>query len=518
MDDRAKIRAALGKPPLESTPPATPAAPVSAPASHAQQGEHIPRKATKPEIVIGSVPVPERLINRNFMFVGMPGSGKSQAILQVLKQVRNRNETVIAIDHGGEFLQRFYRPGKDIIFNPFDARSVGWSPFNEIRRVYDFDRLAKAIVPDIAGENQDWQHGAQQLLANILRALFHRGKAWRNNRALLHYVCFAPQLKSSAVDANGCPVESLQELLQGTSSNRLFEPGNEKGLSITIGIVGRYMQPFTYLSDGHFSITDHVHKFEKGETDSWIFCSYTDSSYEAIKGLFSILIGCAAEASLELSESGTRRFYLVLDEFASLDKIGQIVDFLTKARKRGGVGLLGIQTLAQLEERYGESGAQIIMACLGNWLMLRVPDSKTATMLSDTVGDQEMWETSFNTSTGTSLTTGAQRSASDSENSGSSRQKVIKKAILPSEFRQLPDLTGHFMISGHKVQVAGQVVDVVQVRIPITEMEFVAEREVVAGNVYLSLDDEEPAPVAPAAAPEPVATAPTAAASRFLDD
>ena len=61
------------------------------------------------------------------------------------------------------FLERFYQPG-DLILNPFDGRSVGWSPFAEIRSDYDCSRLAKASIPDAEGESREWHVYAQTLL------------------------------------------------------------------------------------------------------------------------------------------------------------------------------------------------------------------------------------------------------------------------------------------------------------------------------------------------------------------
>jgi len=41
---------------------------------------------------------------------------------------------------------RFGRKG-DVVLNPFDVRSVGWSIFNEIDRTYDIERYAHSM-PD----------------------------------------------------------------------------------------------------------------------------------------------------------------------------------------------------------------------------------------------------------------------------------------------------------------------------------------------------------------------------------
>lgn len=464
-DDKSRIRALFGAKatPQTASAPVPTVTPQTAP--------------TRPPLKLGTVPIPVHLETRHILPVGTTGSGKSQAIYSgILTPIRQRNEPAIIIDHSAEFLQRYYRPDVDLIFNPFDARSVGWTPFNEIRRIYDFDRIARAIVPDVPGENQDWQVGAQQLLANTMRALWglgkqKNGKMFRCNEALLWFLTEAPL---HGFPAEGKFPNTLQSLVHRSTSQRLFEHGNEKQLVITLGILGRHLQPLTYLKDGDFSMTDYVKQFEKeGQCKSWLFLSYTDASYSAIAPLFSILVSCGIQSGLELSESRTRRFYYVLDEFSSLEKIDAIADALTKLRKRGGVVVAGIQSTAQLEEKNGEVGAQILLSCFGNVLMLRVADDKTAEKLSAMIGDVEQWETSTNRGQSTNADDGLTISE------GVSRQKVIKRAVLPSQFMTLPDLQGYVRIAGtpqvHKTQV------------PVSDLPLIAKPEETRQAVHLDL-------------------------------
>ena len=79
----------------------------------------------------------------------------------------------LVADAGGGFVSRFFQPG-DLLFNPFDSRSVDWSPFAEIRAEYDCARIAKAAIPDGHGDGQEWHHYAQTLLSETLLALVKR--------------------------------------------------------------------------------------------------------------------------------------------------------------------------------------------------------------------------------------------------------------------------------------------------------------------------------------------------------
>ena len=126
------------------------------------------------DIEIGGVVVPRMLEAQHMLFSGTTGAGKTQAINRVLRAVRARNERALIADPAGGFFSRFGRPG-DVLFNPFDRRSVDWSPFAEIRAEYDCQRIAKAAVPDGSGEGAEWHHYAQTLLGETLLALHLRG-------------------------------------------------------------------------------------------------------------------------------------------------------------------------------------------------------------------------------------------------------------------------------------------------------------------------------------------------------
>src|SRR5258708_13556395 len=101
-------------------------------------------------INVGGVDVPAMLESQHFLFAGTTGSGKTQGIDQILNVIRNRGSRAIVADAGGESLSRYFSPD-DLLINPFDQRSVPWSPFTEIQDDYDCARIPRAAIPDVAG-------------------------------------------------------------------------------------------------------------------------------------------------------------------------------------------------------------------------------------------------------------------------------------------------------------------------------------------------------------------------------
>lgn len=66
----------------------------------------------------------KRGMNRRFLITGTTGGGKSRLFYQMFDQIRDRGDKAIIVDHGGENIMRYFRPG-DVILNPFDARFPG---------------------------------------------------------------------------------------------------------------------------------------------------------------------------------------------------------------------------------------------------------------------------------------------------------------------------------------------------------------------------------------------------------
>lgn len=434
--DQDRIRAMFGG---GAQAPDKPAAPAAAPKGAEQE------PPSKPPLTVGVrtrsrtlATIPTDYETRHVLLLGTTGSGKSQAIYNLLKTIRARGEPALIMDHGGETLQRFYRPGKDNIFNPFDKRSKKWGVFAEARRSYDWAKIAKFIVQDGQGDAASWHGRAQNLLANAMKQLAARGKMFQTTSALLEY------LLRAELYGKDDPT-SLESLMVGTSSERLFAPGSDRPLTSVLGIVSDALTAMEHLllrekgeNDGDFAMADWV----KDPGDSWTFLSYTDASFAAIQPLFRILVASAIQNVMELRPDSSRRFYFVLDELASLGRVPHFTDALAKFRKYGGCVIAGFQSISQIEddELYGVKGAQTLMSCFNTQVLLRTMDAATAEAQSLLVGAELLDEKSKSET---------QQQNGDSS-IGTSTQKQERRTIMPRVFQDLADLRGYALIGGTK--------------------------------------------------------------------
>ena len=102
--------------------------------------------------------------------MGDTGSGKSNAIRQILRQVEERGETAIVYDPAGKFVQEFYRPERgDYILNPLDARCPAWNLDGELSSRGIEDAIAAAMLPEKPSENGFFTEAPRRVLSALLR-------------------------------------------------------------------------------------------------------------------------------------------------------------------------------------------------------------------------------------------------------------------------------------------------------------------------------------------------------------
>ncbi len=77
------------------------------------------------------------------------GGGKSNAIRQLPRQVREREESAIVYDPAMDFVSEFYSPARgDLILNPLDQRCPYWGLGDEIDRDETAATIAAAFLPE----------------------------------------------------------------------------------------------------------------------------------------------------------------------------------------------------------------------------------------------------------------------------------------------------------------------------------------------------------------------------------
>lgn len=371
-----------------------------------------------PAITIGGIAFAREQETLHTLLSGSTGVGKTTAIEEMLLGITSRGDRMIVADPNGYYLSLFYQEG-DLVLNVFDRRSPGWSPFNEVKKAYDFDKIARSIIPDGQGIDAAWHFYAQVLIAEVMRALIAKGE--NTTAALIEALTVLPS-------------NELKTLVFGSPVAGLFDPDAAKALASTRFILASYLKPYQYLQAGDFSLRNWL---EIGQSN--LFITWREDMTATLAPLMACWVGVLCTAILSLSADPDRRLWLVMDELASLGKVGMLESALTKGRKHGLCCVAGLQSTAQLDRIYGRESAVVLRSCFRNFCAFAVAkiDPDTSEIFSRALGEREVDRPVHTES----------RSSQGSSKSVSI-QRVRERLVLPNELNELPNLTAYLAMAG----------------------------------------------------------------------
>lgn len=375
---------------------------------------------------IGGVRVPDAFEPEHILICGAPGTGKTNMIIKMLAGIRAAGKRAIVYDTAGTFVEKFYRPGVDALLNPLDARSDCWSPWVDVPRDYHYDQIAESTIPDKSGD-PFWAKAARGTLVAVLRKL---ARQERTLVSILLDTLLRSKLKELAAFAVGTDAAAFISMEGDRTS---------AGIQAELASV---MRSFSYLDDTRdgFSIRDWV---ANERDDSWLFITVKADQLPSLRPLITVWLDIAISAIMSLSADRNRRLYCVIDELPSLQKLPSLSDFLARARKYGGCGVLGFQSYPQLEATYGIQDAAAITGYCSTWVALRANDTPTAKHVSENLGQVEQVEANEGMSYGVN-------DMRDGVNL--SRIQVTRPLVLHTEVTNLPNLQG-FLRFGRNLPV-----------------------------------------------------------------
>lgn len=374
-----------------------------------------------PQATVGGVPIPVALEPLHMLVAGTTGAGKSQAIKEILSGAVQRGDRLLVVDPNGDYCSIFARPG-DLVLNPFDRRTPGWSIFNEVRSAYDCERFARSVVPDGTGDMREWNGYAQFLIKEVMHKLWSQG--CRETSVLIKFVC-------------ELPIATLGEYMADTAAASMFGEGAEKTMGSTRFIATKHLGPHKHMPQGDFSLRDWL---ERGAGNLYI--TWREDMADALRSLISTWFDVVITATLSAPVHGPPRpTWFVCDELASLERLSSLEAGLTKGRKHGARFLCGIQSTSQLDDLYGKEKAVTLRSCFRNLLFLNIPhtDPATAEELSKGVGESEFVRKETQRSVGYSMKNSSRTI---------SRRNVTEKVLLPSQIQDLPNLKAYVSFAG----------------------------------------------------------------------
>jgi type IV secretory pathway TraG/TraD family ATPase VirD4 len=397
--------------------------------ARARRAQRRRRRLCEAPLMLAGVPIAGAEETRHFKLIGTTGTGKSTAIRGLLAGALARGDRAVITDPEDGYLERFYdRRRGDCVLNPFEALSVKWDLFAEIREAWDVEHIASGLIPtteDASG--REWRGYARTFLTAVIRRCCECG---RNDPGELWRLL---TVASSA---------ELRPVVAGTPAQPYLEPENARMFGSIRSVAGSAAAAFEYVQAQRarsFSVRDWV-RSGRGV----LFIPYKSAQIAALRSIIATWVRLAIFEAMGRDERNQdQHLWFVVDELDSLGAIDGLKDALARLRKFGGRCVLGFQSIAQVSSTYGSGEAQTIVENCGNTLILRCAGSEhggTSQFASRLIGEREVIRRQTSRGRdreGFFAARGARRSTSVSD------QHVTEMAVLASQIEQLPDLTGY---------------------------------------------------------------------------
>lgn len=313
--------------------------------------------------------IPKRLEASHILMMGDTGSGKSNAIRQLLRQVRERGESAIVYDPAMDFVREFYSPARgDLILNPLDQRCPYWSLGNEIDRDETAATIAAAFLPEKEYEKEFFTDGPRRILAQLL-------KRRPQPRDILSMMADPSRIEFAV---KGTPLAALLDT---------GAPAQRAGVLASLNMVA---DSFELLPEWEHTRPTFATAEWYASRKRWVFLTSTPAYRTKILPLHSVWLDLFILRMMGYCEDHTAKpVWFVLDELASLNKLPQLHTAVTENRKYGNPVVMGFQGRSQLEKRYGQD-AEAMLSQPATKLFFKTTEPRAAKWISEAIGEIEV--------------------------------------------------------------------------------------------------------------------------------
>jgi hypothetical protein len=313
--------------------------------------------------------IPTQKEAQHFQLMGDTGVGKTQLIMQVLRQIRERQDSAIVYDPACEYIQRFYNAQRgDIVLNPLDVRCPYWGPAQEMESNAEADAIAASLYqPATADKDEFFHQTPAQIFAHLLKLgpTPHQLAEWM------------------ASDTE------LMKRVEGTEMafyiDRKAGP-QRAGVLSSLGLVAKC---FRLLPEKSANRPVWNARTWAKKRNGWIFITSRPPERETLRPLHSLWIDLLVMRLLTAPQPGQRPVWFVIDELASLQKLPQLHTAITENRKSKNPLVLGFQGKAQLEVIYGHL-AEVMLSQPATKIFMKTAEPKAAEWISEAIGKVEI--------------------------------------------------------------------------------------------------------------------------------
>lgn len=359
----------------------------------------------------------------HILVTGTTGAGKTNCITTLLSQIREKHQRALVVDLTGSFVEKFYRPEVDILYNPFDSRSFSWDLWEECNTEFRLSNFVHGVVSGDSSGDTFWRDAARTVLKSGIQSCIDTNKL---DIEYLHYVLTTAESKI------------YKDFLRGTEAVAYTNDDSDKmGASVraTLGNSVKFLKYFSMDSSSEEQKTLTIHNWVRQDIgDGWLFLTMMPHQREVLRPLITSLFNCGISSAMELPPHQERRLWFVIDELPAMQSLPILPTALAEIRKYGGCILAGIQSKPQLEGIYGAHKTAGLLDLFNTNVFFRSSEPSTTQWISKVLGDREQTESFENLSYGANTIR---------DGVSINQHHATKPVVLPTEISNLRDLEAY---------------------------------------------------------------------------
>jgi len=345
---------------------------------------------------LNGLPLVKDSETKHILITGSTGSGKTNCLHTLLPQIRARKQPAIVVDTEGEMIARYYRPGYDILLNPFDSRACNWNLWNEIESSLNIDRIADSFFPDSPPDvhkgDDKWNEWGKMLFIGILE--YMRARDNPTIEELFNLIHQEP-IESLVVKLKNTSVGTL--LGSSTSNTNNAAPHN---IRINTQVATKWLKFISDEKSQIFSFKKWFSTLDASKDDRWVFIASSGGDAKVLLPFISTLADIAIGSLISLGVKEDRRVWFVFDELSKLKYLPALQENITILRKYGGCILAATQSFNQLFAHYGKNTGGTMLSQFNTNIIFRITEAAEAQLIAKRIGEIEYLTHQKNTSYG----------------------------------------------------------------------------------------------------------------------
>lgn len=336
-----------------------------------------------------SISLDENLLSRHIMLLGGIGTGKTNTINMLLRQLLARvtaDDVVIIFDSKGDFYKEFYTPGDVVISN--DSHATGpngpdfWNIYNEIERDEHMEENINEIATAIF--RSKIEHSNQPFFPNAGRDIFSAvlGHFIKNGNETL---CNNQHLREFLDKSPTSTLRKMLNMRQETRSMVSYIYDDASGQ--TQGVISEMQQAVREIFIGNFRKEGSLslRQLVRAKGGRCVFIEYDLGIGSTLAPIYSLMFDLAIKEAL-CRQKSEGSVYFITDEFSLLPNLKHIDDAVNFGRSLGIKFLIGYQNIEQLVDIYGQARANSLLSGFLTQIFFRCSDPASRKYIQDTFG------------------------------------------------------------------------------------------------------------------------------------